>query len=1540
MHPRLPIALALPAAMLLLFRPALCAAPMISEFMASNQNGITDVDGEHSDWIEIRNPDPAAVDLGGYHLTDDAARPMRWTFPDGTILPPGGHLVVFASGKNRVVAGQELHTNFNLSAGGEFLALNAPGGSPSLTAWSPFPPQSADISYGLVPPEFTGSGFFLVATPGALNDASLAQADPVAISVASRTFAQGTSFPVTLSTASADSSIRYTLNRAMPIDENGIAPVVTVSPATDTLTAVAHGLRERDQVQVASSGALPAGLGVGLTYYVKVLGPDTFQLTEDAGGPPIDLTGTGSGVIHVRRHAAIFTASGTTISVAEHRFYADDPVQVANTGGTLPTGLVAGNTYFVRLIAGNRNAIQLATTPGGAAITTSSAGTGTQRVFRTPSPLYTTPLTISYSLRLRARSFQAGRSAGTPVSASYLMMDATAQAFTSNIPIMILHSFGSGHPNPTAPGAGTPEDTKEAVWFIFEPKLEGTAQVARFTNPPDTVALTTFERRGSSTFGATKYSMTLSAFNEFGNNADVSPLGFATNDDFVLNAHYQFDRSLMHNDLIYRLSREAGRWAPNTRHVEVFMSVGNDVAASGSTPAYGVVGGAVSGGAADYYGVYSFQDKIRRGDGLVEVERLTAADNTAPAVQGGYIFKIDRLDAGDSGIAAAGRTFALVQPREWTSYPSHLQVATNAQKAYLAGALNSMYSALTGPAFMNPTTGYAAHLDVPAAIDHWWLSVLPKSADAFRLSGYWHKSRFGRLVMGPIFDFDRAMGSTDGRDLNPLTWRGDNGDLGTDYFHNASIFQPNYFHSLFLDPNYWQATIDRYAELRRTILSTANVHGIIDAWTEMLDPGNGASTPAKRNFLRFPENPPRGVAGTTPGTNGTFRGETAWLKNWWGKAGAVTQNGRFDFVDGQFMKAPVASLPAGPVPVGSSVTITSPDAAIPGVRIFYTTDGTDPRAPATASQALFQQGTFNTLATLIPDNSSVRAIVPTSAATGGPLGTEWRGADLDGNNNNADDFDDSGWFTNAAGSFNGVGYDDDLAISYLPFIGIRWSTAGTPVAPNNSTNTMRNLNGSCYARIAFTLTPADMANLVPGNRLALAMRVDDTFVAWINGTLVANPDSLTPAWNTVWTTSREANLTTPVEYDISAFMNTLHVGTNVLALQGVNGAATSSSDLLLQARLLVQGTGTTRPAFTPSLTSGAIEYTDAITVNGPVTVTARAVHPQLASDPPTAGGGGTGAFPNGSSWGPPVVLHYFPGAAPASQANLRITEVLYHPTSPTPAEIAAGFTNSNDFEFIRLTNAGATPVDLTGIRFADGVAFTAPEGLGNWLPPGASVVVVENLAGFASRFGSTFTVLGRYEGDLNDAGETITLNDRNGNLITSFTYDDAAPWPTAADEGFSLLLTGADPALPGSWAGSVDLGGSGVASFAAWQARWFTPDQIAAQGLSADTDGDGLNNLGEYAFGTDPRTAGTREAAAGVAAPGIPPAIAVRRRVDAQGVQWQFEASTSLGNPTWDVLPVAPEDTTVHGDGTETVTWRAPATGDARRFVRVRVSSP
>jgi hypothetical protein len=122
---------------------------VISEIVAANDQGIEDVDGDNSDWIEIYNCSDQAVDLRGWFLSDDAGELDKWRFPE-ILLQPRAHLLVFASDKDRRNPRGELHTNFKLSAGGEYLALVRPDGTIAADFAPAFPALPSDVSYGLI----------------------------------------------------------------------------------------------------------------------------------------------------------------------------------------------------------------------------------------------------------------------------------------------------------------------------------------------------------------------------------------------------------------------------------------------------------------------------------------------------------------------------------------------------------------------------------------------------------------------------------------------------------------------------------------------------------------------------------------------------------------------------------------------------------------------------------------------------------------------------------------------------------------------------------------------------------------------------------------------------------------------------------------------------------------------------------------------------------------------------------------------------------------------------------------------------------------------------------------------------------------------------------------------------------------------------------------------------------------------------------------------------------------------------------------------
>ena len=144
---------------------------VINEFLSTNGSGLTDEDGDYSDWIEIYNRSNLPVNLAGWSLTDDPDQFEKWVFPDLTL---GSHeyLVVFASGKDRRFPGPDvrLHTNFKLNGEGEEIALYDSDGTTQIDAIT-FEAQSADVSYGRSPDGADNWDSMATATPEAANGA-------------------------------------------------------------------------------------------------------------------------------------------------------------------------------------------------------------------------------------------------------------------------------------------------------------------------------------------------------------------------------------------------------------------------------------------------------------------------------------------------------------------------------------------------------------------------------------------------------------------------------------------------------------------------------------------------------------------------------------------------------------------------------------------------------------------------------------------------------------------------------------------------------------------------------------------------------------------------------------------------------------------------------------------------------------------------------------------------------------------------------------------------------------------------------------------------------------------------------------------------------------------------------------------------------------------------------------------------------------------------------------------------------------------------
>jgi len=561
------------------------------------------------------------------------------------------------------------------------------------------------------------------------------------------------------------------------------------------------------------------------------------------------------------------------------------------------------------------------------------------------SPILAGPLSITNTVQVRARVFAPGLLPGPIQSETYLQLSAQLAATTSSLPALVIYNFGAGAPDPTE---GVPD--MFANFAFFEP----TNGLTVLTNPPTLSTRAGFHVHGSSTRGFAKQAWSVSFWDEFDNSTEQPPLELPPGKDWVLYAPDVFEPVLIHNPLMYQLSNEVGRYAPRTRMIEVYINTG---------------GGAVI--PANYNGIYVLEEKIKRGPYRVDIDNLHPDDNTQPKVTGGYMLAIDRLGPGENGLNAAGQTIVYEDPTE----AEVLTPERVPQQAYIQDYMNAFYNALNSPAFTNPATGYAPYIDAASWIDHHILNVMAFNVDTLRLSAFFHKPRLGPIVFGPIWDFDRSQGSTDGRDFSPFTWRATTGDLGTDFFNYT------WWGQLFTDLDFWQKWIDRYEQLRTGLLSTNHIYADIDALAGQV----AAEEP--REIARWPgwTTPRSGVvsgSGYSYDFPGTYAGEVAFLKQWY--------RDRLYFMDTNFVALPVMSPNGGALTEGLTVTLAAP----PGATVYYCTDGSDPRLPGGAispkAQVYAGPVALKSSAAIV-----ARALVPAhrnlTGANNPPLSTPWSG---------------------------------------------------------------------------------------------------------------------------------------------------------------------------------------------------------------------------------------------------------------------------------------------------------------------------------------------------------------------------------------------------------------------------------------------------------------------------------------------------------------------------------------------------------------------
>ena len=150
-------------------------------------------------------------------------------------------------------------------------------------------------------------------------------------------------------------------------------------------------------------------------------------------------------------------------------------------------------------------------------------------------------------------------------------------------------------------------------------------------------------------------------------------------------------------------------------------------------------------------------------------------------------------------------------------------------------------------------------------------------------------------------------------------------------------------------------------------------------------------------------------------------------------------------------------------------------------------------------------------------------------------------------------------------------------------------------------------------------------------------------------------------------------------------------------------------------------------------------------------------------------------------------------ASKTADSILVFNEIHYNPAD-----------DAKDSEWIEFHNLNGVNVDVSGWRIRGGVDFNFPEGT---VVKGHGFILIAQDPSKPNMSGKE--VLGPFTGALDNGGESLRIEDRDGRVMDRLVYDDSGDWPIGPDgSGVTLAKLNQETAWsnPDNWVASRSVG--------------------------------------------------------------------------------------------------------------------------------------
>jgi len=394
----------------------------------------------------------------------------------------------------------------------------------------------------------------------------------------------------------------------------------------------------------------------------------------------------------------------------------------------------------------------------------------------------------------------------------------------------------------------------EGKTIVDDPKISAkmkivnnTGTVNKFTDPPnDFNGNVGIELRGSSSIGYPQKPWLFETRDAAGQNLSYPVLGLPKEKDWILLSNYN-DKSLMRNILGYQLFEKLGNYALRAKLVDVILNN-------------------------EYQGIYVLTEKIKQDSSRVNIAKLRKEDIAGEELSGGYIFKIDYWNSSNSWQSPYSPINYPYYKINFVYHDPDWDELTNQQKSYISTYVTSFEKVLYSANFKDENQGYPKYIDVESFIDYFLVSEISRNNDGYKKSQYFHKDKNGKIVAGPVWDFDWAW-----KNINQCYIFKATDGSGWSYKVNdcnPDVKSPDWMVRLFTDEKFKNEVNCRYFEARANQMSNKAVFAMMDSLY------NVVKNAQVKHFQKWQILGKNVGAPEVDAQPATYTGEVEKLKNW------------------------------------------------------------------------------------------------------------------------------------------------------------------------------------------------------------------------------------------------------------------------------------------------------------------------------------------------------------------------------------------------------------------------------------------------------------------------------------------------------------------------------------------------------------------------------------------------------------------------------------------------------------------------------------